>query len=209
MQLNFFRRIFGKEALTYPGEYFKSDKKFDRLYAQYIQELSRRHWTPLAIAQQASSFLAGSENVKILDVGSGAGKFCLAGAYYNPSAQYVGIEQRLNLVIQAETVRDRLGLTNVSFVHGNFTSLDFNRYNHFYFYNSFYEHIITDGHIDKAISFSQKTYDEYTAQLFNKLEKMPAGTKLVTYHIMRAEIPSFFKITREEMEGFLKFCVKI
>jgi len=32
-----------------------------------------------------------------LDIGSGVGKFCLAGAYYKPSASFFGVEQRKDL----------------------------------------------------------------------------------------------------------------
>ncbi|HWB27783.1 MAG TPA: methyltransferase domain-containing protein [Chitinophagaceae bacterium] len=208
MLRNFIQRLFYK-PLPFPGEYFLSDKKFNKLYPPYIQQLARKHWTPLEVCKLAAEFLVTGDGVKILDIGSGAGKFCIAAAYYQPNAIYYGVEQRQNLALHAEDVKNRLGFTNAAFIHGNFTALDFTEYNHFYFYNSFYEHIIDDGHIDENIPFSKETYRQYNEQLFALLEKMPAGTRLVTYHVTRAEIPSYFKITREEVDGFLKFCVKV
>jgi len=62
--------------------------------------------------------------------------------------------------------------------------------------------------IDESLPFSREQYNTYNAALFKKLEQMPAGTRLVTFHITQQELPPFFKVTREEVEGYLKFCVK-
>ena len=45
-----------------------------------IQQLDKIHWSPLSIIYSATQFLAHKEEVKILDIGSGSGKFCLAAA---------------------------------------------------------------------------------------------------------------------------------
>ena len=122
-------------------KWFASDEQFNQLYPLSIQALARRHWTPLSVARKAAGFLAAENNVRILDIGSGVGKFCLAAAYYKPKAFYYGIEQRKSLVSHAEKAREILHLQNVSFVDGNFTQLDFRKYDHFYFYNAFYENL--------------------------------------------------------------------
>ena len=87
-------------------KWFASDEQFNQLYPLSIQALARRHWTPLSVARKAAGFLAAENNVRILDIGSGVGKFCLAAAYYKPKAFYYGIEQRKSLVSHAEKARE-------------------------------------------------------------------------------------------------------
>lgn len=112
---------------------FISDEQFDKVYPLPIQELGRRHWTPLYVARKAAQFLAAERNVRILDIGSGVGKFCLAAAHFMPRAWYYGIEQRRSLIYHADKVKELLHLENAFFLHGNFTQLDFREYDHFYF----------------------------------------------------------------------------
>jgi len=209
MPFNFFKRIFGTPPPLFPPDYFFSDSKFNKLYPPYIQKVARKHFTPLGVAQMAAEFLAKDEAVNILDIGSGAGKFCAAAAYYTPKAYYFGVELRENLIENAEMVKKKLELKNVTFIKGNFTEVDFTQFNHFYFYNSFYENIVDIGRIDDALPFSKEQYNTYNAEFFKHLEPMPAGTRLVTFHVAKTELPPSFKVTREEVEGFLKFCVKV
>src|SRR6478752_1214373 len=99
--------------------WFNSDVDFHRLYPIFIRQLSAMHWTPLNIARKVVQYLAQDESVRILDIGSGVGKFCLAAAHYSPLTQIFGIEQRESLVECANVANDMLGLPNVSFRHGN------------------------------------------------------------------------------------------
>ena len=38
------------------------------------------HWTPVHVARRAAQFLVTGPETRVLDVGSGPGKFCLVGA---------------------------------------------------------------------------------------------------------------------------------
>src|SRR5690242_15142160 len=122
-----------------PEKWFGSDERFDLIYPSSIRALAIRHWTPLKVARKVADFLATQPGCRILDIGSGVGKFSLAAAYFQSHAFYYGIEQRKHLITHAETARDILRLRNVFFTHGNFTQLDFRNFDHFYFYNAFYE----------------------------------------------------------------------
>src|SRR5688572_23771201 len=128
-------------ASKFLDNYFSEESHFCQLYPLPIQQLDKKHWSPLIVVNRAVKFLADKPDVKILDIGSGAGKFCLAGAYYKPSVSFFGVEQREDLVNYAETVRNMLGLQNVYFNHRNFTRLNLKQYDHFYFYNSFFENL--------------------------------------------------------------------
>lgn len=191
------------------GATFTSDLEFDKLYSPSIQKLATRHWTPLAVARKAANFLVTGDNARILDIGCGVGKFCLAAAQFRPSAFYYGIEQRRTLVYHAERTKELLGFENVSFMHGNFTQLNLRDYDHFYFYNSFYENLGGTDKIDDSIDYSPELYHYYNRFLYKQLEKMPAGTRLVTYHSLEQEIPSGYHVAASEWDSLLKFWIKI
>jgi SAM-dependent methyltransferase len=189
--------------------WFTNDVQMLGLYPESIQALARRHWTPLGITRMVVQFLTPWPDVSVLDIGSGVGKFCLAGAYYRPEASFTGIEQRKDLVIHAETARDKLGLTNAYFIHGNFTQLDFNQYDHFYFYNSFYENLSDTDKIDDNIACSRELYNYYNRCLFKKLDNARPGTRLVTFHSLEDIMPSSYHLVEEQLGKLLKFWIKI
>ena len=186
-----------------------SDERFNQLYPAHIQALAGRHWTPLLVARKAATFLAAEKNVRILDIGSGVGKFCMASAYSKPQAFYYGVEQRKNLVMEADLVKKKLHLENVYFIHGNFTKLDFKNYDHFYFFNSFYENLNGTNKIDDSIAYSHELYNYYNRYLFNQLQQKPTGTKLVTYHSLEDEVPEGYQLLSAEIDNLLKYWIKI
>lgn len=186
-----------------------SDDRFNQLYPFSIQVLARKHWTPLIVARKAANYLASENNARILDIGSGVGKFCLAAAYAKPKAFYYGVEQRKSLIVEAEIVKRTLQLENVSFIHGNFTQLDFRNYDHFYFFNSFYENLVGTNKIDDSIEYSQELYNYYNRYLFKQLEQKPSGTKIVTYHSLEEEVPGGYRLVDAEIDNLLKYWIKI
>lgn len=196
-------------ATTSLSAYFTDEVNFRQLYPTPIQLLDRMHWSPLRVIQQAVEFLAGkTEDVKVLDIGSGAGKFCLAGAYHRPHAFFDGVEQREDLVKQAEATSALLGLQNVHFIHRNFTQLDLKQYDHFYFYNSFFENLSGTDKIDDSIAYSGELYNYYSYYLYKQLEDMPFGTKVVTYCSWGDEIPSGYRMAESHFDSLLKCWIK-
>lgn len=189
--------------------WFDSDEQFNRIFPHSIQYQSSRHWTPLEVVRKAANFLAVEKNTRILDIGSGPGKFCLGAAHFRPNAHFLGIEQRESLVQYADHAKQKLGLSNASFMHGNFTQLDFKDYHHFYFYNSFYENLAFADKIDNSIDYSGELYEYYAHYLFRQLERMPGGTRLATFHSLEDEIPSDYHVVGIEMDNLLKFWIKV
>ena len=187
---------------------FSSDAQLHRLYPESIQLLATRHWTPLHVTRRIAQFLAPLKGTKVLDIGSGVGKFCLAAAYYNPAAEFYGVEQRGHLVAHAEKARSILGLRNVHFLCQNITQLDFRQYDHFYFYNSFYENLTDTDKIDDSITFSPHLYDYYYRCLYKKLEEMPSGTRIATFHTIEDKIPSAYHLIEEHLGKLLKCWIK-
>jgi SAM-dependent methyltransferase len=190
-----------------PGP-FTSDIQFDELYPISIQRLSEKHWTPLPVARRAAQFLAVKNNVKILDIGSGVGKFCLIAAHFRPRAFYYGVEQRRRLIYHADKTKELLRQRNVSFLHGNFTQINFGDYDHFYFYNSFFENLSGTNKIDESIDYSAELFFYYHNYFYKQLEQRPAGTRLVTFHSLVDEIPPCYHVVANERENRLKFWIK-
>jgi tRNA G46 methylase TrmB len=104
---------------------FYHDSAFDELYPEHIRKLSQMHWTPVEIAKIAGNFLA-IPNTRVLDIGSGVGKFCITAGFFHPETTFSGIEQRRELYNFAEAAKAGIDLPNVTFTHGNLTRLEFN-----------------------------------------------------------------------------------
>lgn len=193
----------------YLEKWFSADTEFHKLYPQPVRALARMHWTPLYIVQKVVSYLAPNNKVKILDIGSGVGKFCLAGAFYKPSVSFFGVEQRKSLITHAEYVREKLGFQNVHFLHRNFTQINLCEYDHFYFYNSFFENLDGAEKIDNEIDYSNELYNYYSIYLYNQLEKMPIGTRVATYCSWGDEMPPCYKVAETHFDNLLKFWIKM
>jgi hypothetical protein len=193
----------------YLDNYFPKESDFCQLYPLHIQQLDIKHWSPLIVVNRATKFLVHKPDAKILDIGSGAGKFCLAGAYYKPSAFFYGVEQRQYLVDCAISVNTKLGSLNVDFFHKNFTQLDFKEFDNFYFYNSFFENIAGSDTIDDTIDYSIELYNYYTRVLSRKLDELPSGTRIVTYKSLDYEIPTSYQLVETQFDTLLKFWMKI
>jgi SAM-dependent methyltransferase len=189
-------------------QWYNSDNEFNQLYPASVRPFAQRHWTPLAVADQVADFLGMETGARILDIGSGVGKFCLGAAYYKPGVNFFGIEQRKDAIDCAENAKKILGLENVCFLHGNFTQLNLQDYDHFYFYNSFYENLSGTDRLDDSIVYSVELYNYYNHYLCKELEKMPSGTKLATFHSLEYEVPASFHVIGSEMDSQLKFWIK-
>jgi SAM-dependent methyltransferase len=195
------------EVLVSRNIYSESD--FNELFPLSVRELDRYHWTPLSLAKKAAAFLAPDEGVRVLDIGSGVGKFCLAAACYFPHAFYYGVEQRKWLWDYAEAARVQLRLENVCFIHGNFTQLDLRNFDSFYFYNSFYENLSGINKIDDSIEYSVELYNYYSRYLFKQLRQKPKGTRLCTLCSSEDEVPPDFHVVGVDMNDLLKFWIKV
>lgn len=186
-----------------------NDPDFDHLYPRRIRQLSAKHWTPVQVAALAAGFLAEEPGSHILDVGAGIGKFCLVAARYYPDSHFWGIEQRKDLVQLAGKAKRAMAVENATFIHGNFTQLDLDQFDHFYFYNSFYENLVDEEfHIDERIEYSLSLYEYYTHYLFKALEQRPSGTKVATFHSFREAIPPSYRLVEGLHNTMLRCWIK-
>ncbi len=168
---------------------FVSDGVFDSIYPPGIVRLSRRHWTPIAVARRAVAMLVVDANTRVLDVGSGVGKVCLVGAIAT-GATFTGIEQREPLVDLARAVAEQYGASRATYLHGVVDDVDWTQYDAFYFFNPFGENRLEPAEwIDAAIEHGRSRYERDLVVALSGLERARVGTRVVTYHGIGAELP--------------------
>ncbi|MBP2618119.1 methyltransferase domain-containing protein [Chryseobacterium jejuense] len=183
------------------------DAVFNKIYPPCIQAAAERHWTPVAVAKLAAEYLAEKPGKKVLDIGAGAGKFCLVGAA-STNGFFYGVEQRASLTKISRKIAEKHDITNVEFINSNINKINFSNYEAFYFFNSFFENIDTSSPIDHTILPDSYLYHTYSDYVKEQLYKTPVGTRLVTYWSKWDEIPGNFELVDSACNGFLSFWEK-
>lgn len=184
-----------------------ADQEFDVIYPAEIKDLSRKHWTPVAIAKLAAEFLAERPGTRVLDIGSGAGKFCLVGAAHT-KGYFTGIEQRHDLAELSRRLAVTHRLHNTKFIHGNIRTVRFRDYDAFYFYNSFHENIDLHNKIDDRVTLDAKLYHLYSIHVVKQFASLPVGARVVTYCSPLNILPRSFRLIDSLHGGSLNFWEK-
>ncbi len=184
-----------------------SDLVFDKIYPKKYQEHSARHFTPVKIAIKAAKLLVDEPTDKILDIGSGVGKFCCIGSSVT-KAHFYGVEKRKALINLSNKIKRMYKLKNAHFINNDFTKLDFSKFNGIYFFNSFHENFDETCVLDETSKVSLRAYKKYHSDLVLKLNECKSGTKLVTFHTFKNKIPSTYQFIDMNETGLLKFYIK-
>jgi SAM-dependent methyltransferase len=179
-----------------------TDAEFDRIYPEWVRRASDMHWTPYVVARRAAEWLVTDSTTRVLDVGSGPGKFCLVGSLATEGV-FFGIEQRARLLAVAEQAARRCGATRAHFIRGNIISLDWGNFDAFYFYNPFYEHVADIApNIDEQIDRAPELFTRYVRITSAKLFSAPVGTRVVTYQGYGGPMPvGYRRLARESFDG--------
>jgi tRNA (guanine-N7-)-methyltransferase len=85
---------------------------------QHVNPLSHKYRHPIAPPDWNQVYQDMTQPLH-LDIGCARGKFLLQMAQVEPEINFLGIEIRQPLVIEANQERERLGLSNLAFVFGN------------------------------------------------------------------------------------------
>ncbi len=176
------------------------DDDFDRIYDERTRCLSAVHWTPLEVAIKAAEMLVTSRQTRVLDVGSGAGKFCVVGALAT-EGRFIGVEQRQYLVVKSRRIAEELGITRAHFIHGNMADLDWSDFDAFYLYNPFYENIMDARRLDNGVEIGPPMYEHYVRTVERKLSLCRNGTRVVTYHGFGGCLLTDFDLDHREDRG--------
>ncbi len=151
--------------------------------------------------------MASNKATKVLDIGAGAGKFCMIGSA-STSGNFTGVEYRKSLYDLAIEIKKKYKLRNSSFLNKNIVNIDFKKFEAFYFFNSFYENVAPFERVTTEKEPSDNLYYEYSSYVKQELERMPIGTRLATYHSGSSITPSSYTLINSEFEEKLKLWEK-
>ncbi|HEY0369549.1 MAG TPA: methyltransferase domain-containing protein [Chthoniobacterales bacterium] len=194
------------EEFDNPEAFSIEDEKFDLIYPAAIRKLSALFWTPVAVAAEAARLLVTQPGVRVLDVGCGAGKFCLIAASLT-DGHFTGIDQREELLTAARVAAAKLDIDGLDFRLTNVTDLSFAEFDAFYIFNPFEENM--HGHkIDSDVPLSPALFKKYTRYVADQLGRKPLGTRVVTYAGYGDEIPSCYECELTLFNDDLKLWTK-
>ena len=183
------------------GDFLSSDLEFDTIYDERTRELSTQHWTPIQVAARAATLLTQLGATRILDIGSGAGKFCIVGAL-STGAHFLGVERRQHLVQIASDVASRLGAARATFVQADVATFSFDGFDGVYLYNPFYEQISRlIQPIDATLERSEDAYWHFVERTTEKLAAMAAPVAVVTFNGFGGTMPHGFTYLGDEPAG--------
>lgn len=184
------------------------DDRFDQIFPSQLRKLSSIFWTPVTIAAQASQLLVDRRGTRVLDVGSGVGKFCLVAAALT-DGDFTGIEQREDLVKAAKDAVAKHRITNIQIIHGNVTEHSFSEYDAFYLFNPFEAFVFERSKINGALPVSVDLYLKCVNHVAAQLARKSIGTRVVTYAGCAHEVPNCYACKLSRFGGHLKLWVKV
>jgi hypothetical protein len=171
------------------------DRTFDCVYPQRIQAASARFWTPIDVALTAARWLGDAGCRNVLDVGSGAGKFCIVTSLAG-DCRVQGIEQRDHLVDSACRAAASYE-ASATFAHGTIEVVDPDRFDAFYFYNPFDENNYFGAErLDDLVELSEARCFRDLAISEAWLDQAETGTCVLTYHGFGGRIPDTYDLVR-------------
>ncbi len=177
------------------------DDAFDRIYPKPVRERSSRFWTPVDVARRAAELLVVDRSTRVLDVGSGAGKFCLVGAL-TTEGDFTGVEQRGHLVEMARKIARFYGASRAKYLHDDANCIDWQPYDAFYFFNPFAENYFADGEqIDHTVELTPERFHYDVGCALAGLAGARVGTRVVTYHGLGRQLPQTYDLLRCEPAG--------
>lgn len=174
------------------------DHVFDRHLPAELRAHSGVHWTPLAVAVRAARWLESAGVRSVVDVGSGAGKFCVAAALAG-TMKYLGLEQRPRLVTAARRlatvfrVEDRVEFQCALLGRDSVPVADA-----YYFYNPLGENLLGENLIDTEVELSEERFYRDRELLEDLLVNAADGTYVVTFHGLGGLMPSSYSEIRAE-----------
>jgi hypothetical protein len=164
------------------------DEAFDRFLPGEFREVSPQYWSPLIVAKRASEWLDSLGISSVTDIGSGVGKFCIAGALCG-RCRFVGLEQDPTRVASARGLARLFGVDDrVRFVCGSFGVAATPDATAYYLFNPFAD-------VDSDAGRSVRRYAPVVA-MEDLLQSAPVGTSILTYNGFGGRIPEGYRLVR-------------
>lgn len=182
---------------------FVSDLAFDAHLPEPLRRASRRFWTPVEVARRVAWWLALAGARRVLDIGSGAGKFCVAAAMTS-DLELVGVERRVHLVMAASDLARRFRVdARARFLCGEPDACLVRTFDALYLFNPFEENLFDhSGRLDDTVEMGPERYLREVAEVEAMLASVAPGTHLVTYNGFGGRISGAFDLVdRCSMHG--------
>jgi predicted RNA methylase len=177
------------------------DEDFDQFFSERMRRLSSRHWTPLAVVARAAQWLDECNVRTVVDIGSGAGKFCVAAALAG-RCHLTGLEHRAELVAASRELARRFGVQDrTSFIHGALGEVPLPRADAYYLFNPFEENLLPPGErIDLNVELGAERSRRDIASVQSLLASTAAGTYVVVYADFGGCLPAAYRRIRVDRE---------
>ncbi len=178
------------------------DCAFDRFLPEPLRAVSPQYWSPLAVVKRASEWLDELGIHSVVDIGSGAGKFCVAGAILG-RCRFVGLEQHPGLVASARALARRFDVTDrVRFVQGALGEVPTPVAEAYYLFNPFGEYRFEADDLDDPpdIACSDERYRHDVAAVERLLRRAPVRTWALTYNGFGGRLPEDYRLVRVDWE---------
>jgi hypothetical protein len=146
------------------------------------------------VALRAAQWLADAGVKTVVDIGSGAGKFCVVAALASPCA-FTGLEQRPRFVRAASALAQRFGLDDrVRFLQGAVSLGAVPAADAYYLYNPFGENLFGPAdNLGHDVELSPKRHQQDVALMTAFFERAPAGTLVVKYNGFGGRMPPSYE----------------
>ena len=153
----------------------------------------------MEVAVRAAELLATTEKTRVLDIGSGSGKFCTIGTLFT-RAHFIGVEQRPHLTEVARKIAEELGAAQASFIDGNMIDLDWSFFDSFYLFNPFYENHVKSIRIDDTVSHNEDKFQRYVETVRTSSASL-ARNQGGDLSWIRSNMPLGYHLARKERLG--------
>lgn len=169
------------------------DRAFDRFLPDELQAVSCQHWTPLIVAKRAAAWFYELNIRTVADIGSGAGKFCVAAALFG-RCHFTGLEQRPQLVTAARALARLFKVDDrVLFIQGALGEVSHPIAEAYYLFNPFGENLFSQiDQLGDGVELSKERYVRDIAVTEDLLRRAPVGTYVLTYNGFGGRVPSSY-----------------
>lgn len=177
------------------------DAAFDLFLPEDLASLSGDQWTPLEVALVAARWLKEEGVQRVVDIGSGPGKFCIAAALAG-SCEFVGLEQNPRFVTIARALARLFDVQErTRFVHATLADGVLPHADAYYLYNPFAQHLFApsdDFGAGQTPNYERYRHDVMVVQ--DIFRCAPAGTVVITYNGFGGLMPASYEACRIDRE---------
>lgn len=176
------------------------DYAFDYFLPPALSAVSGEHWTPVRVAIRAARWFLETDARTVLDVGSGAGKFCVIAALVT-GREVIGLEHRPALIAAATELARTFGVADrVRFVEGAVGHTPLDGYDGYYLFNPFGENLLgTSGVLDAEVEVSHTRWLRDVQATEALLDRLPVGARVVTYNGFGGSFSDAYELTRVDL----------